>query len=132
MILLRDYLSKKISELDEMKSGEKFSLNSILYAISIIESDDNLILIDESLKGTLEIFKYSDDEISSISLNDLIVECKDLLENWLRENKSINENFNIIPYEILNSSMDKLLELVEDSIFFDEAFKNMIEKEQIY
>ena len=122
MILLRDYLSKKISELDEMKSGEKFSLNSILYAISIIESDDNL-------KGTLEIFKYSDDEISSISLNDLIVECKDLLENWLRENKSINENFNIIPYEILNSSMDKLLELVEDSIFFDEAFKNMIEKE---
>ena len=117
MILLRDYLSKKISELDEMKSGEKFSLNSILYAISIIESDDNLILIDESLKGTLEIFKYSDDEISSISLNDLIVECKDLLENWLRENKSINENFNIIPYEILNSSMDKLLELVEDSIF---------------
>ncbi|BAB62463.1 hypothetical protein ACSXBA_15155 (plasmid) [Clostridium perfringens] len=129
MILLRDYLSKKISELDEMKSGEKFSLNSILYAISIIESDDNLILIDESLKGTLEIFKYSDDEISSISLNDLIVECKDLLENWLRENKSINENFNIIPYEILNSSMDKLLELVEDSIFFDEAFKNMIEKE---
>ena len=129
MILLRDYLSKKISELDEMKSGEKFSLNSILYAISIIESDDNLILIDESLKWTLEIFKYSDDEISSISLNDLIVECKDLLENWLRENKSINENFNIIPYEILNSSMDKLLELVEDSIFFDEAFKNMIEKE---
>ena len=129
MILLRDYLSKKISELDEMKSGEKFSLNSILYAISIIESDDNLILIDESLKGTLEIFKYSDDEISSISLNDLIVECKDLLENWLRENKSINENFNIMPYEILNSSMDKLLELVEDSIFFDEAFKNMIEKE---
>ena len=129
MILLRDYLSKKISELDEMKSGEKFSLNSILYAIRIIESDDNLILIDESLKGTLEIFKYSDDEISSISLNDLIVECKDLLENWLRENKSINENFNIIPYEILNSSMDKLLELVEDSIFFDEAFKNMIEKE---
>ncbi|XZL17343.1 hypothetical protein ACSXBD_15205 (plasmid) [Clostridium perfringens] len=129
MILLRDYLSKKISELDEMKSGEKFSLNSILYAISIIESDDNLILIDESLKGTLEIFKYSDDEISSISLNDLIVECKDLLENWLRENKSINENFNIIPYEILNFSMDKLLELVEDSIFFDEAFKNMIEKE---
>ena len=129
MILLRDYLSKKISELDEMKSGEKYSLNSILYAISIIESDDNLILIDESLKGTLEIFKYSDDEISSISLNDLIVECKDLLENWLRENKSINENFNIIPYEILNSSMDKLLELVEDSIFFDEAFKNMIEKE---
>lgn len=128
MILLRDYLSKKISELDEMKSGEKFSLNSILYAISIIESDDNLILIDESLKGTLEIFKYSDDEISSISLNDLIVECKDLLENWLRENKSINENFNIIPYEILNSSMDKLLELVEDSIFFDEAFKKMIEK----
>lgn len=129
MVLLRDYLNKKISELDEMKSGEKFSLNSILYAISIIESDDNLILIDESLKGTLEIFKYSDDEISSISLNDLIVECKDLLENWLRENKSINENFNIIPYEILNSSMDKLLELVEDSIFFDEAFKNMIEKE---
>ncbi|HHD2753698.1 TPA: hypothetical protein ACOTG0_002512 [Clostridium perfringens] len=129
MILLRDYLNKKISELDEMKSGERFSLNSILYAISIIESDDNLILIDESLKGTLEIFKYSDDEISSISLNDLIVECKDLLENWLRENKSINENFNIMPYEILNSSMDKLLELVEDSIFFDEAFKNMIEKE---
>lgn len=112
-----------------MKSGERFSLNSILYAISIIESDDNVILIDESLKGTLEIFKYSDDEISSISLNDLIVECKDLLENWLRENKSINENFNIMPYEILNSSMDKLLELVEDSIFFDEAFKNMIEKE---
>lgn len=129
MILLRDYLNKKISELDEMKSGERFSLNSIIYAISIIESDDNLILIDESLKGTLEIFKYSDDEISSISLNDLIVECKDLLENWLRENKSINENFNIMPYEILNSSMDKLLELVEDSIFFDEAFKNMIEKE---
>ncbi|CAG9367723.1 MULTISPECIES: hypothetical protein [Clostridium] len=129
MILLRDYLNKKISELDEMKSGERFSLNSILYAISIIESDDNVILIDESLKGTLEIFKYSDDEISSISLNDLIVECKDLLENWLRENKSINENFNIMPYEILNSSMDKLLELVEDSIFFDEAFKNMIEKE---
>ncbi|MBI5977826.1 hypothetical protein SNJ89_14605 [Clostridium perfringens] len=129
MVLLRDYLNKKISELDEMKSGERFSLNSILYAISIIESDDNLILIDESLKGTLEIFKYSDDEISSISLNDLIVECKDLLENWLRENKSINENFNIMPYEILNSSMDKLLELVEDSIFFDEAFKNMIEKE---
>ena len=129
MILLIDYLNKKISELDEMKSGERFSLNSILYAISIIESDDNVILIDESLKGTLEIFKYSDDEISSISLNDLIVECKDLLENWLRENKSINENFNIMPYEILNSSMDKLLELVEDSIFFDEAFKNMIEKE---
>lgn len=129
MVLLRDYLNKKISELDEMKSGERFSLNSILYAISIIESDDNLILIDESLKGTLEIFKYSDDEISSISLNDLIVECKDLLENWLRENKSINENFNIMPYEILNSSMDKLLELVKDSIFFDEAFKNMIEKE---
>ncbi|HAT4157595.1 hypothetical protein OEG88_14070 (plasmid) [Clostridium perfringens] len=129
MILLRDYLNKKISELDEMKNGERFSLNSILYAISIIESDDNVILIDESLKGTLEIFKYSDDEISSISLNDLIVECKDLLENWLRENKSINENFNIMPYEILNSSMDKLLELVEDSIFFDEAFKNMIEKE---
>ena len=129
MGLLRDYLNKKISELDEMKSGERFSLNSIIYAISIIESDDNLILIDESLKGTLEIFKYSDDEISSISLNDLIVECKDLLENWLRENKSINENFNIMPYEILNSSMDKLLELVEDSIFFDEAFKNMIEKE---
>lgn len=129
MILLRDYLNKKISELDEMKSGERFSLNSILYAISIIDSDDNVILIDESLKGTLEIFKYSDDEISSISLNDLIVECKDLLENWLRENKSINENFNIMPYEILNSSMDKLLELVEDSIFFDEAFKNMIEKE---
>ncbi|EGT0681916.1 MAG: hypothetical protein E6469_08480 [Clostridium perfringens] len=129
MVLLRDYLNKKISELDEMKSGERFSLNSIIYAISIIESDDNLILIDESLKGTLEIFKYSDDEISSISLNDLIVECKDLLENWLRENKSINENFNIMPYEILNSSMDKLLELVEDSIFFDEAFKNMIEKE---
>ena len=129
MILLRDYLNKKISELDEMKSGERFSLNSILYAISIIESDDNVILIDESLKGTLEIFKYSDDEISSISLNDLIVECKDLLENWLRENKSINENFNIMPYEILNSSMDKLLELVEDSIFFDEAFKNMIEKD---
>lgn len=117
MVLLRDYLNKKISELDEMKSGERFSLNSIIYAISIIESDDNLILIDESLKGTLEIFKYSDDEISSISLNDLIVECKDLLENWLRENKSINENFNIMPYEILNSSMDKLLELVEDSIF---------------
>lgn len=129
MVLLRDYLNKKISELDEMKSGERFSLNSIIYAINIIESDDNLILIDESLKGTLEIFKYSDDEISSISLNDLIVECKDLLENWLRENKSINENFNIMPYEILNSSMDKLLELVEDSIFFDEAFKNMIEKE---
>ncbi|CAJ1610714.1 hypothetical protein [Clostridium perfringens] len=129
MVLLRDYLNKKISELDEMKSGERFSLNSILYAISIIESDDNVILIDESLKGTLEIFKYSDDEISSISLNDLIVECKDLLENWLRENKSINENFNIMPYEILNSSMDKLLELVEDSTFFDEAFKNMIEKE---
>ncbi|MBO3363188.1 hypothetical protein JJB34_14135 [Clostridium perfringens] len=129
MVLLRDYLNKKISELDEIKSGERFSLNSILYAISIIESDDNVILIDESLKGTLEIFKYSDDEISSISLNDLIVECKDLLENWLRENKSINENFNIMPYEILNSSMDKLLELVEDSIFFDEAFKNMIEKE---
>ena len=129
MVLLRDYLNKKISELDEMKSGERFSLNSIIYAISIIESDDNLILIDESLKGTLENFKYSDDEISSISLNDLIVECKDLLENWLRENKSINENFNIMPYEILNSSMDKLLELVEDSIFFDEAFKNMIEKE---
>ena len=129
MVLLRDYLNKKISELDEMKSGERFSLNSIIYAISIIESDDNLILIDESLKGTLEIFKYSDDEISSISLNDLIVECEDLLENWLRENKSINENFNIMPYEILNSSMDKLLELVEDSIFFDEAFKNMIEKE---
>lgn len=129
MVLLRDYLNKKISELDEMKSGERFSLNSIIYAISIIESDYNLILIDESLKGTLEIFKYSDDEISSISLNDLIVECKDLLENWLRENKSINENFNIMPYEILNSSMDKLLELVEDSIFFDEAFKNMIEKE---
>ena len=129
MVLLRDYLNKKISELDEMKSGERFSLNSIIYAISIIESDDNLILIDESLKGTLEIFKYSDDEISSISLNDLIVECKDLLENWLRENKSINENFNIMPYEILNSSMDKLLELVEDSIFFDEAFKNMIGKE---
>ena len=129
MVLLRDYLNKKISELDEMKSGERFSLNSIIYAISIIESDDNVILIDESLKGTLEIFKYSDDEISSISLNDLIVECKDLLENWLRENKSINENFNIMPYEILNSSMDKLLELVEDSIFFDEAFKNMIEKE---
>ena len=129
MVLLRDYLNKKISELDEMKSGERFSLNSIIYAISIIESDDNLILIDESLKGTLEIFKYSDDEISSISLNDLIVECKDLLENWLRENKSINENFNIMPYEILNSSMDKLLELVEDSIFFDEAFKNMIDKE---
>ena len=129
MVLLRDYLNKKISELDEMKSGERFSLNSIIYAISIIESDDNLILIDESLKGTLEIFKYSDDEISSIFLNDLIVECKDLLENWLRENKSINENFNIMPYEILNSSMDKLLELVEDSIFFDEAFKNMIEKE---
>lgn len=129
MVLLRDYLNKKISELDEMKSGERFSLNSIIYAISIIESDDNLILIDESLKGTLEIFKYSNDEISSISLNDLIVECKDLLENWLRENKSINENFNIMPYEILNSSMDKLLELVEDSIFFDEAFKNMIEKE---
>ena len=129
MVLLRDYLNKKISELDEMKSGERFSLNSIIYAISIIESDDNLILIDESLKGTLEIFKYSDDEISSISLNDLIVECKDLLENWLRENKSINENFNIMPYEILNSSMDKLLELVEDSTFFDEAFKNMIEKE---
>ncbi|BDU86883.1 hypothetical protein [Clostridium perfringens] len=129
MVLLKDYLNKKISELDEMKSGERFSLNSILYAISIIESDDNVILIDESLKGTLEIFKYSDDEISSISLNDLIVECKDLLENWLRENKSINENFNIMPYEILNSSMDKLLELVEDSIFFDEAFKNMIEKE---
>ncbi|ELC8368408.1 hypothetical protein QYB45_003000 [Clostridium perfringens] len=129
MILLRDYLNKKISELDEMKRGERFPLNSILYAISIIESDDNVILIDESLKGTLEIFKYSDDEISSISLNDLIVECKDLLENWLRENKSINENFNIMPYEILNSSMDKLLELVEDSIFFDEAFKNMIEKE---
>ena len=129
MVLLRDYLNKKISELDEMKSGERFSLNSIIYAISIIESDDNLILIDESLKGTLEIFKYSDDEISSISLNDLIVECKDLLENWLRENKSINENFNIMPYEILNSSMDKLLALVEDSIFFDEAFKNMIEKE---
>lgn len=117
MVLLRDYLNKKISELDEIKSGERFSLNSILYAISIIESDDNVILIDESLKGTLEIFKYSDDEISSISLNDLIVECKDLLENWLRENKSINENFNIMPYEILNSSMDKLLELVEDSIF---------------
>lgn len=117
MVLLRDYLNKKISELDEMKSGERFSLNSILYAISIIESDDNVILIDESLKGTLEIFKYSDDEISSISLNDLIVECKDLLENWLRENKSINENFNIMPYEILNSSMDKLLELVEDSTF---------------
>lgn len=77
----------------------------------------------------MEIFKYSDDEISSISLNDLIAECKDLLENWLRENKSINENFNIMPYEILNSSMDKLLELVEDSIFFDEALKNMIEKE---
>lgn len=77
----------------------------------------------------MEIFKYSDYEISSISLNYLIVECKDLLENWLRENKSINENFNIMPYEILNSSMDKLLELVEDSIFFDEAFKNMIEKE---
>ncbi|MGU8793734.1 hypothetical protein ACV3TA_15040 [Clostridium perfringens] len=76
----------------------------------------------------MEIFKYSDDKISSISLNDLIVECKDLLENWLRENKSINENFNIMPYEILNSSMDKLLELVEDSIFFDEAFKDMIEK----
>lgn len=129
MVLLRDYLNKKISELDEIKSGERFSLNSILYAISIIESDDNVILIDESLKGTLEIFKYSDDEISSISLNDLIVECKDLLENLLRENKSINENFNIMPYEILNSSMDKLLELVEDSIFFDEAFKNMIEKE---
>ncbi|ELQ0173278.1 hypothetical protein R2D14_002931 [Clostridium perfringens] len=129
MVLLRDYLNKKISELDEMKSGERFSLNSILYAISIIESDDNVILIDESLKGTLEIFKYSDYEISSISLNDLIVECKDLLENWLRENKSINENFNIMPYEILNSSMDKLLELVEDSTFFDEAFKNMIEKE---
>ncbi|WFE19083.1 hypothetical protein [Clostridium perfringens] len=129
MVLLRDYLNKKISELDEIKSGERFSLNSILYAISIIEIDDNVILIDESLKGTLEIFKYSDDEISSISLNDLIVECKDLLENWLRENKSINENFNIMPYEILNSSMDKLLELVEDSIFFDEAFKNMIEKE---
>ena len=129
MVLLGDYLNKKISELDEMKSGERFSLNSILYAISIIESDDNVILIDESLKGTLEIFKYSDDEISSISLNDLIVECKDLLENWLRENKSINENFNIMPYEILNSSMDKLLELVEDSTFFDEAFKNMIEKE---
>lgn len=33
-----------------------------------------------------------------------------------------------MPYEILNSSMDKLLELVEDSIFFDEAFKDMIEK----
>lgn len=77
----------------------------------------------------MEIFKYSDYEISSISLNYLIVECKDLLENWLRENKSINENFNIMPYEILNSSMDNLLELVEDSIFFDEAFKNMIEKE---
>lgn len=28
-----------------MKSGERFSLNSILYVISIIESDDNLILI---------------------------------------------------------------------------------------
>ena len=65
----------------------------------------------------MEIFKYSDYEISSISLNYLIVECKDLLENWLRENKSINENFNIMPYEILNSSMDKLFELVEDSIF---------------
>ncbi|EOU1778107.1 hypothetical protein LTX11_002808 [Clostridium perfringens] len=77
----------------------------------------------------MEIFKYSDYEISSISLNYLIVEGKDLLENWLRENKSINENFNIMPYEILNSSMDKLLELVEDSIFFDEAFKNMIEKD---
>ena len=45
MVLLRDYLNKKISELDEMKSGERFSLNSIIYAISIIESDDNLILI---------------------------------------------------------------------------------------
>ncbi|MGU8435445.1 hypothetical protein ACV3P8_15615 [Clostridium perfringens] len=68
------------------------------FLLNIIESDYNLILIDESLKGTLEIFKYSDDEISSISLNYLIVECKYLLENWLRENKSINKNFNIISY----------------------------------
>ena len=76
----------------------------------------------------MEIFKYSDYEISSISLNDLIVECKDLLENWLRENKSINENFNIMPYEILNSSMDKLLELVEDSIFLMKLSKIWLKK----
>lgn len=61
-------------------------------------------------------------------LNDLIVECKNLLENWLRENKSINENFNIMPYEILNSSMDKLLELVEDSIFFMKLLKIWLKK----
>ena len=35
MILLRDYLNKKISELDEMKSGERFSLNSS-YMLSVL------------------------------------------------------------------------------------------------
>ncbi|GAA0068293.1 hypothetical protein UT300002_30780 [Clostridium perfringens] len=58
-----------------------------------------------------------------LPLNDLIVGCKNLLENWLRENKSINENFNIMSYGILNSSIDKLLELVEDSIFFMKLLK---------
>jgi len=84
-------VSKKLLEIENKNQEVNFIIDFIKNHISVVT--DSIYKLNE-IKNILDIF--DDQEIKDKKSIDIYLECKNILNNFLEVNKSVQEHYNII------------------------------------